>query len=138
MAAAEDPLPVVWEVTNRRRDLEAGAIRFELDEGENESLFLYFASKRERRGRMRIDRFFFELGETKGFAYDESLKSATISLPFPFAGRATFERGVKGRTSWTGSLSVLLPGTPRISLVGPRFRARLYRLTKGGIAKPGI
>ena len=143
--AAKDPLPVVWEVSEGRTGLAAGAVMFSPDGGEGP--FLYYAALRERRKRMRIERSFFEIGgvegltakgDAKGFSYDESLTNATISFPFPFAGRAEFERAPNGKVAWTGSLSVMLPGTARILLIGPRSRARLYRLTKGGIAKPGV
>jgi hypothetical protein len=127
--------PVSLELVDRRHRLEGGA--FAIGRGEELSLTAFFASMRERRGRMRIRRTAFEFGENRDFAYDESLTEATVSPPFPFAGRATFERKPGGAVSWTGSLSVVLPGTPRISLTGKRFHARLYRLGEDGIAKPG-
>ena len=132
---AERAIPVVLELSDRRRGLEVGILSF--GEPGKDSLTFYAASMQERRGRMRIARSYFEI-TTSGtpFAYDESLSEATIAPPPPFAGKGLFERR-KGRDSWTGSLSVVLPGTPRISLVGKRFRPRLYRLDEDGIAKPG-
>lgn len=133
--AAENDEPVVWELVDRRRHLEVEA--FSIGRGNEFSLTAFAASMRERRGRMRIKRTAFELGADKEFAYDESLTNATIAPPPPFAGKGAFERR-KGRDSWTGTLSVVLPGTPRISLIGKRFHPRLYSLGKDGIAKPGV
>lgn len=126
--------PVIFELSDRRRGLEAGA--FTLDLGEGDRLTAFIATQRERRGRMRIARTAIEITNGKGFVVDESLSEATIAPPPPFAGKGVFERR-KGRDSWTGSLSVVLPGTPRISLTGRRFHPRLFRLSEDGIAKPG-
>jgi len=79
----------------------------------------------------------FELGENRTFSYDESLTEAVVSPPAPFGGKGVFRRKPDAGVSWAGSLSVALPGVAPISLVGPRFRARLYRHGANGITKPG-
>lgn len=135
MADASDA-PVSLDLIDRRHRLEVGA--FALGRGDEFSLTAFFAGMRERRGRMRIKRTVLEFGEDKEFAYDESLTEATVTPPAPFAGKGTFKRKPGDGVSWTGSLSVVLPGTPRVSLVGPRFHPRLYRLGEDGTAKPGI
>lgn len=132
--ASDDPVSL--DLIDRQHRLEVGA--FALGRGGDFSLTAFFAGMRERRGRIRIRRTAFAFGENRDFAYDESLTEATVSPPFPFAGRGTFKRKPGSGVSWTSSLSVALPGTARISLAGPRFRARLYRLGKDGIAKPGV
>ena len=87
---------------------------------------------------MRISRFVFLPARVEAFVFDESLTSATLAPPRPFSGKATFQRRAGAPPSWTGTLSVVLPGTRRISLVGRRYHPRLYRLSKDGIAKPGV
>lgn len=87
---------------------------------------IFRAAMEEQRGRMAIRRRLEELGEDSDFEYDESLHEATLMPPFPFAGVGRFER-TEGGASWTGSLSLALPGTARIPLSAPRFSARLYR-----------
>jgi hypothetical protein len=51
--------------------------------------------------------------------------SATVTPPDPFLGSAVFQRMPGGGNSWTGSLSVDLPGAGRVAMAGPGFSARL-------------
>jgi hypothetical protein len=127
--------PVIWEMSDSRRNLEVSA--FSAGSADDLGLTFFFAILRERRQRMQIVRSAFEISEKDEFTYDESLSNAIIAPPFPFAGRGVFERRPGGSVSWAGSLSLVLPGTKRFSLVGPRFHPRLYRLGKDGIARPG-
>lgn len=137
--AAEIARPVILDLIDRRDQLQGGAIT--IGRGSGVSLTLFAAVLRERRGRMKVTRSALEFGRARDFAFDDSLSKATLRPPSPFAGTGRFERraGVRASTngSWTGSLSVVLPGTKRISLTAPRFRARLYRQGRSGIAKPG-
>jgi hypothetical protein len=126
----------VLEISNRRTGLEAGAFAFH-PPGE-EGLTLFVAGIEERRKRMRVSRFAFEPGKDEDFSIDESLATATISPPKPFSGSATYQRNSDGSVSWTGSLSVMLPGMARVSLVGPDYRLRLYRLSEHGLANPAL
>jgi hypothetical protein len=133
--AEEDDGLVLFELADPRHRLEMGA--FALDLGDGEGLSAFFAAQSERRGRMRIRRTVFEITEGEELTFDESLTRATIAPPPPFAGKGVFERR-KGADSWTGTLSVVLPGTPRFSLIGKRLHPRLYRLSEDGIATFGI
>lgn len=130
---SEDSL--VLEIANRATGVEAGAFTFR-PPGED-GLTVFVAGVEERRGRMQIARFAFVPAKEASFSFDESLSMATIAPPAPFSGTATFQRAPGGPGSLTGSLSVLLPGTARIPLVGAAYRTRLYRLSEDGIAVPG-
>ncbi len=54
-------------------------------------------------------------------------ETVEVELPKPFAGRALYSRNPGSSPSWTGDLSVDLPGTDRIPLTGPGFSAVLCR-----------
>jgi hypothetical protein len=117
--------PISLELLDRRHRLKGGAIA--VGRGGSFSLTLISVETSEKRGRMRIKRIAFEFGRARDFVYDGSLSEATLSPPWPFAGKGIFKRLPSGGASWTGSLSVVLPGRARISLGPPRFRARLHR-----------
>jgi hypothetical protein len=50
---------------------------------------------------------------------------ATVSPSSPFVGSARFDEPADGPATWTGRLSISLPGAPRVSLAGTGFAARL-------------
>ncbi len=52
---------------------------------------------------------------------------ATVTPPTPFHGSAAFQRMPEGDNTWTGSMSVDLPGAGRVALAGSGFSARLCR-----------
>lgn len=130
--SSEDAL--ILEIANRRTGVEAGA--FTLRPPDEKGLTAFIAAVEERRKQMQIARFAFGTGNEQTFSFDESLSTATISPPPPFAGTAIFQRDPGGRGTLTGSLSVVLPGTARIPLVGAGYSSRLYRLSEDGIAIP--
>lgn len=134
MAGKSDD-PVVLDLIDHRHRLHGGAVG--LGPGAGIPLTLFAAEIGERRGRMRIRRTVFEFAGAENFKFDESLTEATVTPPAPFAGMGRFERTAGGTGSWSGSLSVVLPGTKRISLTPPRFGARLYRQGRSGVARPG-
>ena len=85
-----------------------------------------FAQEGERRGRISIARQASAYGRPRIFSVEESLDSATLSPPPPFAGSASFERVEKGKPGrWTGDLTVDFPGDPEVPLAGKNFGARL-------------
>lgn len=53
--------------------------------------------------------------------------TATVSPPSPFEGSATLTKTPGGATTWTGDLSVELPGRGTVALTGPSFAAKLCR-----------
>lgn len=79
-------------------------------------LFLVLAG--EKAGRMSILRTTGALGDSQDFVFDDALTSATVSPPLPFTGSGTFLRNADGSASWTGSLSVPLPGLGTVQLTG--------------------
>jgi len=90
------------------------------------SLIFFIAGTKERRGSVRISRFVFLIsGKGRTFSFSRSPRSATVRPPKPFHGSAEF--GVaEGRPSWTGNLSVSLPGAT-VDLTGPAFKTKLIQ-----------
>jgi hypothetical protein len=126
---------VVLELVNRRTGLEAAAFTFRPpgDEG----LTFFVAGINEQGKRMQIARYALVIAREPAFSFDDALTTAAIAPPRPFSGSATYQGGA-GVPTWTGDLAVTLPGTASVSLVGPDYGPRLYRLSEDGIAKPGI
>jgi hypothetical protein len=87
------------------------------------------ASINERRNGMRIERFILASGRRDDVLQvgdgSDFPASATVSPPDPFRGSAAFQRGAGGENSWSGSLSVPLPGAGRVPLTGPSFSVSL-------------
>jgi hypothetical protein len=79
---------------------------------------LFLALAFERSGKMSILRSAAALGGSEDFLFDDALTSATVTPPAPFTGTGTFQRRPDGTTSWTGSLSVALPGLGSVGLTG--------------------
>lgn len=87
-------------------------------------------SVHERLGRVRIIRSAAELVEGPELTFSPmGQKTATAKLkpPEPFAGRASFLKRAGSPATWTGDLSVRLPGAGEVPLAGPEFNARLCR-----------
>ncbi|MGN6201931.1 MAG: hypothetical protein ACTHNY_05950 [Solirubrobacterales bacterium] len=57
--------------------------------------------------------------------FGEPPRSATVTPPSPFTGTATFQQESADQFSWTGDLTVELPGSGEVSLAGPRFETAL-------------
>lgn len=90
----------------------------------------FVGSAFERREGMGISRQAFVRGTAADLALGDTGEypaSATITPPAPFHGSAAFQRVPEGENSWTGSLSVVLPGLGRVALAGPSFSAKLCR-----------
>jgi hypothetical protein len=87
--------------------------------------------RRERRGRMRIERTSSVASRNDVFIFDSALRSATLQPPPPFQGSASFERAAGGSTRWTGSLSLALLGAKPVRLTGAAFTVRLKRELAG-------
>jgi hypothetical protein len=107
-----------------RRDLfSVAASRYPDQHEEGETRFT--AGRIERRPRLWIYRSAWAFAKDETFVCDEELTWATAEPPWPFAGSATFLRGAQGPT-WTGSLSVELPGAGTVPLAGDDYTGRLY------------
>jgi hypothetical protein len=61
----------------------------------------------------------------EAIAMNDALTWASIEPPLPFHGKGIYRAFPDGRTSWSGPLSVSLPGAPRLPLTGEEFRATL-------------
>jgi hypothetical protein len=83
------------------------------------------AGIRERRGAVRIERAIDARAKAAAFAYDPMLRDATVALPPPFSGSATFRRGSGGSNSWSGDLAVDFPGHSDVSLARAPLKATL-------------
>jgi hypothetical protein len=80
--------------------------------------YLFLVLTSERVGRISIFRYAASVGGSKDFLFDDALTTAEVTPPPPFAGRGSFHRNADGSTSWTGTLSVPLPGLGRVRLTG--------------------
>ncbi len=87
--------------------------------------YRFDGSTLEKRSGVLIARSTSASGPAGDFIFDSALSSATVIPPAPFSGIGTFQRNPDGSASWTGSLSVSLPGRPKVRLAGPRFRSSL-------------
>jgi hypothetical protein len=56
---------------------------------------------------------------------NDALTEATVEPPAPFAGKGVYRAAPDGSTKWSGTLAVLFPGEPRLSLSGPLFKPTL-------------
>lgn len=61
----------------------------------------------------------------EAIAMNDALTSASIQPPPPFHGKGTYRAAPDGTTSWTGPLSVSLPGAPHLPLTGAEFKTTL-------------
>jgi hypothetical protein len=92
-----------------------------------------YAELMEHRGEVEIHRFQEVLTPAGAFSFGGGLGAATVKPPAPFAGFAHFKArsGASERATgtWTGNLTVDLPGHADIPLTGPGFRAQLFHPT---------
>jgi len=87
---------------------------------------LFAAITEEGLGSMARIRFALSTASSKKtFTIDDALTEATIAPPAPFRGKGTYRAAPDGTTTWTGPLSVSLPGAPRLPLTGEEFKATL-------------
>jgi hypothetical protein len=85
---------------------------------------LFSASLLEHVEGMTITRTARTPGPKSSFSSAGKAK-AMVAPPSPFAGSAQFRDPASGPPSWSGSLSVSLPGAPETALTGETFTARL-------------
>lgn len=83
------------------------------------------AGVEEHRGGMEIHRATFTWASADSLRYDRRLRTATVKPPAPFSGHGSFRLRARGRSLWTGNLTVDLPGRSDVPLTGRGFRATL-------------
>jgi hypothetical protein len=114
------------------RTVSFEALRFEFD-GMTAPPFpatLLSADASESLGRVTIDRTAFELIPKKVLHISRRGKqpeTAAIALSKPFAGSASYSAEPGVPPTWSGDLSVRLPGAGTVPLTGPGFSAELCR-----------
>jgi hypothetical protein len=86
----------------------------------------------EKRGRVRISRYSEVWLGPNAFRFAPDLSSATIAPPAPFAGEGRFWRGSARSGSWSGDLTVDLPGRADLPLTGGGVKANLVRACRHG------
>lgn len=138
-------------VITRRKALSLGAYvkgnpdrasfgAYELASTSNSDSVNYSASTTEHRGRMTITRSASAFAEPSTLVVsNSSLRPATASVapPFPFSGTATLEHGQGTAYTWSGDLSVDLPGFGTLPLTGHSFSAKLCRKNLSCLCPPG-
>jgi hypothetical protein len=96
--------------------------------GQALSVALALAGVSERRGKVAISRQAFMQGKAKSLSVSPPGSvplSATLSLPSPFSGTASYGETADGLVNWTGSLAVSVPGASQTPLTGSSFKAKL-------------
>jgi len=94
------------------------------------TLTFFFGYVTEQREGMQILRQVVAHGPEKTLTLGDDgnfPSSATVDPPSPFHGSATFQRQADGQSTWTGPLSVEMPGAGRVDLAGQGFTAKLCR-----------
>lgn len=109
-------------ISAERRSATAGTEVLAFQAGDA-SLLLALAE--ETLGRMAVVRYALEFASGKVFTHDDALTSATLAPPRPFHGKGVYEAAPDGTKTWSGSLSVAFPGSPRLALTGPEFTTLL-------------
>lgn len=86
------------------------------------SLGILLAEAYERDERVRIARSLLGFFDHKSFVMSRRGKkpeTVRVKLPDPFAGRALYSRSPGSPATWSGNLSLDLPGADRIPFTGP-------------------
>lgn len=86
---------------------------------------LFLAGQSEKKKGLFVLRLVGSAAPAPAFSFDPALTSATVTPPAPFTGTGTFLRNADGSTSWTGPLSVPLPGLGTVSLTGAEYQSEL-------------
>ncbi|HST70293.1 MAG TPA: hypothetical protein VLI94_11635 [Solirubrobacterales bacterium] len=81
----------------------------------------FLAAHEETRGKLAIMRVAVLRNKSEPLRANETLTRASISPPAPFHGTGRYRAAPDGTATWSGSLSVNFPGTPRFPLTGPDF-----------------
>jgi hypothetical protein len=88
-------------------------------------LTLYLALAERNTGKMARIRYGQTTAPSKTFSLNEAATAATMRPPPPFHGKAIYRAAPDGTTSWGGSLTIAVPGAPRLPLTGEQFVVEL-------------
>jgi hypothetical protein len=89
---------------------------------------VYSASLVEFKGPMSVSRTVSQVASGESFTLGEPSRRPTtagVAPPSPFDGTASFQLESDSTASWTGPLSVELPGLGPVGFAGPKFSAEL-------------
>lgn len=86
---------------------------------------LYLGIGEMNTGRMARIRYGQTTAPSKTFSLNEAATAATLRPPLPFRGKALYGATPDGTTSWRGSLTIAVPGAPRLPLTGEPFKVKL-------------
>jgi hypothetical protein len=117
------------------RTTSFGAIGLDLGPGTPkhapETISLIFAGFEEVVDRVHIAKSAFDVGDPGAVLLSKPgvhPESATVTLSKPFEGAASYLESPGSPPSWTGELSVRLPGAGTVPLTGPGFGAAICRV----------
>lgn len=125
-AARDEGTEVRLNVTTKSADASFSASQTtEPLEGSPVTDTNFSASAYRRSGRVTISSFLFSFFDSKPstFVDPEPHTEATVAPAAPFSGSATYVAEGPKKGSWTGNLSVELPGIGRVALTGKKFTA---------------
>jgi hypothetical protein len=104
------------------------AAKFSLDSIPTPEQTVYSASLIQFKGPMSVSRTVSRDASGESFTLGEPSQrptTASVTPPSPFAGEANFQLESNSTASWTGPLSVDLPGFGPVAFAGPKFSAEL-------------
>ncbi len=104
------------------------AAKFSSDSISEPEQTAYSASLIQLRGSMSVSHTVSQIASGESFALGEPSRrptTASVAPPSPFVGTANFQLESNSTASWTGPLSVELPGLDPVGFAGPKFSAEL-------------
>jgi hypothetical protein len=128
---AEEADLLLAELKEEGRTVSFEAVRFRGNPRKPRSTMTFLsADVSESLGRVTIDRTAFETTRAKVLRISKQGKQpeTVVAEPAkPFAGSASYSASPETPASWSGDLSVRLPGAGTVPLTGTGFRAELCR-----------
>jgi len=106
--------------------------------GEEFAFSIVIGGEKERIGRVAVSKASILLEERNSIVSSPPGKSpltAKVKLSKPFEGTATYLEEGSSPPTWTGDLSIRLPGSGLVLLAGPEFEAELCRGDKEAFMK---
>lgn len=119
-------LGAAWTGRKRAVVLSYLSLKIPLKHDKEFSLVFAGAEVLERRGRMEIERSTVVLPDNGALLLAPpavDAQDATLTLPPPFSGSASYKAQLGAVPVWSGSLQVHLPGAGAVPLTGKRFVA---------------